>query len=171
MAYRERKDPREIALELLREAYAAEANAAADKARAHAEVASRQAKLEVAWAEHGVATELERHVSALVASAPTERSERSDEEMAALARVTQSLAERGVDPPKIGRTRESKSDLAPRLEQAGAQVARAKTAIHDAARALADARVALEKALDALQSATNARIAALAEAERSQGVP
>lgn len=167
MAYRERKDPRELALELLREAYAAEANAAADKARARAEVAMCQAKLEMAWAKHGSATELERHVSALSATAPDERSERSPDELAALARVSESLAARGIDPPKIERVRESKADLAPRLERAQADVAEAKVAIQDAERALADARALLEKALDSLETATKARIAAQAETARS----
>jgi branched-subunit amino acid aminotransferase/4-amino-4-deoxychorismate lyase len=73
MVYREGRSPVDVAWELYGEARELEAGAALDKAEAQAALARAQAMLEVAWAEHGAVTALERHLQAMsrAAKAPS----------------------------------------------------------------------------------------------------
>lgn len=178
--YRQRRDPREIALERLAEAYSLESRALVEKSEAEVELRQAEMAREIAWQSLGVRTNLLRHLGALKTAldkahaaadrppqpADPQRLARLEAERAAFLRA------RGVEPgpaltePRAPATRD---DVERRLETARAESDEAERQIRAADERIALARAGLERALDALGQATRARVDAQAEAERVSG--
>lgn len=181
--YRERRDPRDVAAELVSEAYEREARAFGEKSRAEAAVRIKEADREALWHRLGAENALERHLEALHRSltelgvqVAQARAARGEADRAAIARIEAEraafLTGRGVDPgPSLERPHEdlAASDVAQQLATARERSAGTQRAIREADAELAAARSALEAALDALAAATRARIDAQAELTRTLG--
>lgn len=161
--YRERRDPREIALELLQEAHAREARALADKHHAEVGLVRAQASREAASQKLGAHVNLVRHLEALgkVPERQDPEARRADVERIEAERAA-FLRERGVDPgPAL--TEPRTVDVRAELDAARAGVEGAGEEIRAADAQIAGARRALEQALEALGQASRARLAAEAE--------
>lgn len=161
--YRQRRDPREIALELLQEAHAREARALADKHHAEVGLVHAQASREAASQKLGAHANLVRHLEALgkVPERPVPEATRADVARLEAERAA-FLRERGVAPgPAL--TEPGTVDVSAELAAARAGVEGAAEALRAADAEIAAARSALAQALEALGQASRARVAVEAE--------
>jgi len=168
--YRERRDPREIAFELLREAYAREAQALVVRHEAETALKLAEHEREAAWQMLGARTNLVRHLLALEKSFADART-RASRDPGSLAAVEAEraafLRERGVEPgPALT---EPRGEVAADLEKARAEVAAVEQEIRAADECIASARADFERAHEALAEATRARVKAQAEAASVSG--
>lgn len=169
--YRERRDPREVAFELLQEAYAKEAEALSAKHCAEIDLKVAEAERERAWQMLGARTNLVRHLSALEKAASNARTRApvtSDPgRLAELeAERVRFLRERGVDPGPAPTEVTDLGQVRAELEKAKAAVAECEAEIRRADETIAERRSALELAIEKLTEATRARVEADSEAKR-----
>jgi hypothetical protein len=164
--YRERRDPRLIAEELLREASERETQALIAKHSAQIELQSAEAARDVAQATRGAKVNVLRHVEAAArareaapegAAPDPERGARAEAERAGWLRA------RGFEPgPEVETL--GPDALAAELSTLEDEVQRAEADVRSAEARIETARAALAESLDRLAEATRARERAQAEA-------
>lgn len=171
MAYREGRDPYEVAAEIWLDAQRREVAAAAESRNAESEAGQRRAAVEIARARIGALAALSRHLDAVSKTEERTR-EWTDEERATIREIEERraafLRERGISegPSLLDSERPDAADLGRQIEAARVETEAARAGLERAEADLAEAEGARERARHKLEAATKERRAAEAEMER-----
>lgn len=175
MAYREGRDPYEVAAEIWVEAQRREVVAAAERTNAESEAALKKSGLEMSRARLGALTALGRHLDALAATDARTR-DFTDEERVVIRDIEERraafLRERGITegPSLLSDERPDTAELARQIESTRAESEAVREALVRAEQELAQAEQLREQARRKLEAATKERLAAEKELERLRSV-